>query len=113
VAAKRRLVEEGFAVQYYPEGTRSRDGVPRAYENIKVTLMHLAYLENIPVIPVSMYGTHKVLTKWGTIVPFQKLAIKTHSALWPKDYADANEFARAAWARVVSGHAELRSKLES
>ncbi len=113
IQAKKRLVEDQFAVQYYPEGTRSRSGTPKDYTELKVTLLQLAYEEKVPVIPVSMYGTSKILSDIGMISPGQKLGIITHEAIDPKDYADIKTFTRAAWEQVLKGHQELRAKLES
>jgi 1-acyl-sn-glycerol-3-phosphate acyltransferase len=113
IKARERLVQHRFALQYYPEGTRSKDGQPKPYDKLKVTLIHLAFSENIPVIPVSMYGTNQVLSPKGLIRYGKKVAIKTHTPLYPKDFSNANEFARACWQKVIAGHAELAAKLSS
>lgn len=111
MAAKKRLVDEQFAVQYYPEGTRSRNGQPKSFEEVKTTLIQLAFEENVPVIPISMYGSCRVLSKHGFLRPGQNLGIITHAALLPQNYQDVNEFSRAAWEKVLSGYAQLAAKL--
>lgn len=111
VAARKRLVDDKFSLQYYPEGTRSRMGRPKPYEEIKITLMQLAFENNVPLIPISMYGSNRVLNKNGTLNPGQNLGIITHAALLPKDYADVNQFCRAAWDRVTTGYDQLEAKL--
>lgn len=111
MAARQRLVDDKFSLQYYPEGTRSRDGRPKSYKDIKVTLIQLAFENNVPVIPISMYGTCGVLSKRGFINPGQKLGIITHKALIPQDYSDVSAFTQAAWAQVTSGYAQLEAKL--
>lgn len=111
MAAKKRLVTDKFSLQYYPEGTRSRDGAPKPYENIKVTLVQLAYENNVPVFPISMYGTNKVLSKKGFISAGQSLGIITHPALLPKDFSDVNAFTKAAWEQVTTGYTKLEAKL--
>ncbi len=114
IQARRRLVEQGFAVQYYPEGTRNRfSDSPKAYGDIKVTLIHLAFEGNVPVIPVSIYGTRDVLSKRGFINPGKQVGIYCQNALNPADYPDATSFAKAAWAKVQEGHAQLKVQLES
>jgi 1-acyl-sn-glycerol-3-phosphate acyltransferase len=113
VKARERLVTHNYGLQYYPEGTRSRDGKPKDFADLKVTLLHLAFEENIPVIPVSMYGTSHIL-KHGDFIHFgKKVGIITHPPLEPKNFASANEFARAAWDVVKQGHSELASKLQN
>ena len=111
IAARKRLVDDKFSLQYYPEGTRSRTGAPKPYTDIKITLIQLAYENQVPVIPISMYGTQKVLSKQGMLNPGQKLGIITHQAVLPKDYADANSFAQACWRQVLSGYSQLEQKL--
>jgi 1-acyl-sn-glycerol-3-phosphate acyltransferase len=111
VQARDRLVKEKYCVQYYPEGTRSKTGTPKEYKDIKVTLIHLAFEGNIPVIPFSIYGTNKVLTPKGLVNFGTQVAIKTQNALLPKDYPDANQFARACWEKIIQGHRELREQL--
>jgi len=111
IAARKRLVEDKFSLQYYPEGTRSRSGRPKPYEEIKVTLIQLAYENNVPVIPISMYGSCNVLDKKGFVNPGQKLGVITHKALLPKDYPDVNQFCQAAWQQVLTGYSRLEAKL--
>jgi 1-acyl-sn-glycerol-3-phosphate acyltransferase len=113
VKARERLVTQKYSLQYYPEGTRSRDGKPKEFSDLKVTLMHLAFEEKIPVIPVSMYGTSHILKHKGFIQFGKKVGIITHAPVDPTLYTDANQFARAAWDVVKEGYSELALKLES
>ena len=113
VKARDRLVKDKFAVQYYPEGTRSRAGIPRQYSGLKVTLLQLAWEEKVPVIPVSIYGTHDVISNFGVIHVGKQVGIISHAALLPADYEDANSFARACWDQVLKGHSQLKASLES
>ena len=113
VKARERLVTKNFGLQYYPEGTRSRDGKPKEFSALKVTLLHLAFEEKIPVIPVSMYGTSHILKHKGSIQFGKKVGILTQAPLDPSLYSDANQFARAAWEIVIKGYSELASKLEN
>jgi 1-acyl-sn-glycerol-3-phosphate acyltransferase len=113
VKARDRLVADRSSIQYYPEGTRSRDGKPKGHESLKVTLIHLAFESNIPVIPISIYGTHGILRKGGHVTTGKKLGIITHAAIYPQDYKDAKTFARAAWEQVLKGYGQLAEKLES
>jgi 1-acyl-sn-glycerol-3-phosphate acyltransferase len=109
VQARQRLVHEKFAVQYYPEGTRNRFDNPKPFSDLKVTLLHLAFDGQVPVIPVSIYGTRGVLNKYGMITPGKKVGILTRPAILPKNYPDASSFARACWEEVLKGHAELQA----
>ncbi len=113
ILARDRLVKERLAVQYYPEGTRSKLAVPKPYEALKVTLIQLAWEEKIPVIPVSLYGTKGVVTPTGRIQLGKKIGIMTHASVDPHQYPSASIFARACWAQVVKGHDQLKASLEN
>lgn len=106
-----RLLKDKLAVQYYPEGTRSRDGMPKSFAEIKTSLIHLAYNNNIPVIATSLYGTSLVLTNKGKINKGRHLGIKIFKELYPHDFSSYEEFAEACWNKVLQGHKELETKL--
>ncbi len=55
---QRRLLDEGFAVALYPEGTRSTDG--RLYKG-RTGVAFLALQTGAPVVPVGLVGTDKVM----------------------------------------------------
>lgn len=106
-----RLLKEKLAVQYYPEGTRSKDGRPKSFEQIKTALIQLAYNNNTPVIACSLYGTSLVLTNKGKINSGKHLGIKIHQEIYPKDYASYEEFVTTCWNKVTDGYQELEAKL--
>lgn len=109
--ARRRIVHEKIGLQVYPEGTRSRTGLPKEYSEIKRTLMVFAYNEKIPVIPTSLYGTRGVLTREGFVRPNRHLGIIVHKEIDPKDFATSDEFCRACWAKVIEGHDRMKAQL--
>lgn len=110
--AKYRVITERIGLQVYPEGTRSKDALPKPFEQIKRTLLVFAYNEQIPVIPTSIYGTRGVLTKHGTIRPGRHVGIIVHKELLPQDFNTPDEFCRAVWEKVMTGHDEIKSRLE-
>ncbi|HET8928499.1 MAG TPA: lysophospholipid acyltransferase family protein [Microbacterium sp.] len=55
---QRRLLDEGFAVALYPEGTRSLDG--RLYKG-RTGVAFLALQTGAPVVPVGLVGTDRVM----------------------------------------------------
>lgn len=113
VQAKRRLVEKQLAVQYYPEGTRNKVDSPKDYSELKVTLLHLAFEGNVPVYPISLYGTRGIIGSLGLIHTGKKVGILVKEAVLPEKFSDANSFARACWHEVVTGHQELKLALEN
>lgn len=108
---RKRFREKKLGVQLYPEGTRSKDATPRQFQDIKRTLLVFAYNEKIPVIPASLYGTRGVLTKHGFIKPNRHIGIIVHKEIFPEDFQSADEFAKACWDKVCSGHDEIKRQL--
>lgn len=98
---------DGFPVQYYPEGTRSKDANPKPYEDVKMKLVAYAYENNIPVVCMSVSGTRKLLSKNGVIRPFQKVGFIINKEIYPKDYQSNEEFCRASWDLVNRSFEEL------
>jgi 1-acyl-sn-glycerol-3-phosphate acyltransferase len=109
--AKNRILSEGVGLQVYPEGTRSKDALPKAFKDIKKTLLVFAFNEKIPVIPTSMYGTRGVLSSKGMITPGRHLGLIVHKEIDPKNFESAEAFAETCWKKVVEGHDELKAKL--
>jgi len=109
--AKKRILVEKIGLQVYPEGTRSKDAVPKHYDQIKRTLLVFAFNEKIPVIPTSIYGTRGVLSKKGFIQKGRHLGIIVHKEIVPQNYKNSDEFCRAIWGKVVEGHDEIKSRL--
>jgi len=109
--AKNRILNEKIGIQVYPEGTRSKDAVPKNYDQLKRTLLVFAFNEKIPVIPTSIYGTRGILTKKGFIRPGRRIGIIVHKEIIPQDYRNSDEFCRAIWGKVLQGHDEIKSRL--
>ena len=60
------LIEKGFSLVIYPEGTRSKGPVPGPF--MKGSLK-LATKPGVPIVPVSMHGTYKMYEQTGVIRP--------------------------------------------
>lgn len=110
--ARKRLVRQNIGVQVYPEGTRSRDGRPKSYPEIRKTLLLFAYNEKVPVIPTSLYGTRGILGPKGTILPGRHVGIIVHQEIDPKSYNNAEEFCQACWNKVIQGHDQMKAQLD-
>ena len=113
VQAKKRLIQEKIGLQVYPEGTRSKIAHPKPYEEIKKPLLVFAFNEKIPVIATSIYGTRSILSDKGLIRPGKHVGIIVHKEIYPRDFNSADEFAKAAWEKVIQGYDQMRSRLES
>ncbi len=96
-----KLVRGGTRVQVFPEGTRSRDG--RLSEKVHLTLAMDCWRARCPIVPCAVWGTERVLPvgrpeAW----PGQTVWLDVGPALFPRDYANEEAFAQAAWGAVVA-----------
>lgn len=107
-AAIERLTVHKVALHYYPEGTRSKTGKPRSHDQIKDALIRIAYKENIPVYPSSLYGTFGSLK--GGLQLFSKLGIINHAKVLPENFESAEDFVKHCWGTVSDGYYMLESK---
>lgn len=106
-----RLKHKTVGLQYYPEGTRSLDGRPKSFENIKTKLMEHAFDNNITVNACSIYGTNGIVGKNGVLSEDRRIGLILHRALKPGDYDSRDEFMRACWQLVIEGYNELDQKI--
>lgn len=100
---QKRLLD-GRAVQYYPEGTRSRLGHPKDYKDAKMKLAEFAYKNNIPVTAMSIKGTDTILNKYGFVNPFHSVKLYLAKAIEPKDFDDMEEFCEHCWSQVQENY---------
>jgi 1-acyl-sn-glycerol-3-phosphate acyltransferase len=86
------LLNAGELFGIYPEGTRSPDG--RLYRG-RTGVGWLALASGLPVIPVAMVGTDRVLRPGHTIPSLHRVAIRVGKPLTFKDYQAMRPAARA------------------
>lgn len=109
--AKKRILKDRIGLQVYPEGTRSKDALPKSFPEIKKTLLVFAFNEKISVVPTSMYGTRGILLPSGKIKTGKSIGIIVHKEINPKDYLTADSFAEACWNKVREGHDQMKAQL--
>jgi 1-acyl-sn-glycerol-3-phosphate acyltransferase len=96
---QKRLMD-GQAVQYYPEGTRSRLGHPKEYKDAKLKLVQFSFNNDIPVTTISIKGTDTTLDKYGFINPFHKVQVCLSQTINPRDFKSSEEFCEYCWKQV-------------
>ena len=86
------LLQAGELFGIYPEGTRSPDG--RLYRG-RTGVGWLALASGLPVIPVAMVGTDRVLPPGRTIPTLHRVGIRVGKPLTFEGYQDHRPAARA------------------
>jgi 1-acyl-sn-glycerol-3-phosphate acyltransferase len=86
------LLQAGELFGIYPEGTRSPDG--RLYRG-RTGVGWLALASGLPVIPVAMVGTDRVLPPGRTIPTLHRVGIRIGKPLTFESYQDHRPAARA------------------
>ena len=104
------LVQNGFRIQLFPEGTRSRDGSLR--RKVHLTLVRDCWEAGVPVVPAAVMDTDKVLppNHFGAYV-LNRPRLHFAEPVQPADYPNDKAFAEAAWARVVEEVDRLRAEV--
>jgi len=86
------LLQEGELFGIYPEGTRSPDG--RLYRG-RTGVGWLALASGLPVIPVAMVGTDRVLPPGHTVPTLHRVGIRVGEPLTFEGYRDGRPAAQA------------------
>jgi 1-acyl-sn-glycerol-3-phosphate acyltransferase len=100
VADAERVLASGLHITTFVEGMRSLDGRMLPF---KKGAFYLAKDSGAPCIPISIYGTEKIIP-WGSNRIHPGVAhIVFHLALDPADYATRDDLSEAVRAAIASG----------
>lgn len=83
-AAKAKIVN-GTSVVFFPEGSRSSDGIMKPF---KKGAFKMALDLGLPVLPVTINGTRKVLPKGGINLRPGGVTMTIHQPISVKDYSE-------------------------
>jgi 1-acyl-sn-glycerol-3-phosphate acyltransferase len=100
IAVARRVMAKGLHVTTFVEGTRSRDGRMLAF---KKGPFYLAKETGAPCIPVSIYGTEKMMAKGSLRIRPGTAHIEFHSPVYPGAFATREDLLEAVRAAIASG----------
>jgi 1-acyl-sn-glycerol-3-phosphate acyltransferase len=106
-------LKNNMSIQYYPEGTRSKDGSPKPFEQIKTALIEYAFQHKIKVIPISTYGTNQILTNKGLVKPFQKVGLYIGKPIEQNHFTSGLDYSKHCWETVTNNFNKLKLKLEN
>ena len=83
LALCKSVVAKGCDIVLFPQGSRKD---PHA--RFKSGAFYLAKQLNLPVIPVGITGTHKMLPAGSFVIKPARLVLKMFPAIYPKDYTE-------------------------
>ena len=100
-AAKMKL-QGGMSVVIFPEGTRSEDG---KLHKFKRGAYQIAVDLNIPVVPMTINGSYKILSKNSKLINPGKLTLKIHPPIYPDKESghDMEALVKESYEQIASG----------
>lgn len=100
VRAAADVVRAGINMTIFPEGTRSCDGHLLPF---KKGPFHLAMEAGVPIVPMTIVGTHWVWPKGRFAVRPGTVTVIFHDPIDPQAFLDREALTTAVWERVRSG----------
>ena len=108
----KKLVERGYSVVVFPEGTRSETGeIIRFHKGA----FQLSQTLNVDILPVFIHGAHHVMPKKDFVLREGRLHVEIRERMPANEVAavDARALASQYHAYYVEHYAELRRQLEN
>ena len=100
IAAARAVLSKGIHITTFVEGTRSKDGRLLPF---KKGPFYLAKETGAPCIPVSIWGTEKMMSKGSVRIHPGKAHITFHAPINPRDYETREDLMSAVRVAIASG----------
>jgi 1-acyl-sn-glycerol-3-phosphate acyltransferase len=97
-----KRIKQGLSMFFFPEGTRSLDGVIKPFKN---GAFKLARDENVPVLPIAMHGAGAMLPKHSWIPGRARIRIKILPPQpAPSPDSDLEAYGEAIRRQIISAH---------
>jgi 1-acyl-sn-glycerol-3-phosphate acyltransferase len=100
IAEARRVLRKGVHITTFVEGTRSKDGRLLPF---KKGPFYLAMETGAPCIPVSIWGTEKMMSKGSLRIHPDTAHVTFHAPILPGDFATREDLMAAVRVAIASG----------
>ena len=94
-----KVMGRGLNLMVFPEGTRSRDGRLLPF---KKGPFYLAMDSGIPVVPVTILGSEKLMPKGSMLIRPGTVRLVFHRPISPKQFADKEQVIAAVRREIAS-----------
>jgi 1-acyl-sn-glycerol-3-phosphate acyltransferase len=94
------VMKAGVNMTAFPEGTRSPDGKLLPF---KKGPFHLAMESGVPVLPMTIFGTEKMMPKNTWKIGKGKATLIFHPPISPRDFSDKDDLMKAVREKIASG----------
>lgn len=99
IQAATEVMRDGINMTVFPEGTRSPDGKLLPF---KKGPFHLAMESKVPVLPITLYGTEKMMGKGTMRIQRGRATLVFHPPISPEAFATREELTAAVWHTIDS-----------
>ncbi len=100
VIEAKKVIEQGISMTIYVEGKRSFDGKMLPF---KKGPFYLAMECGVPIVPVTIVGTHYAMPKARFAIKPAKVRVIFHSPIQPKDFGDRDRLMAKVRSVIESG----------
>lgn len=98
------VIHQGKPLALFPEGTRSEDGIVRAFKNGG---FYAAHRTGVPVVPVALEGTHRLMKKGSINTGYGRIPVKVGKPIAVRKGMKVADLRDMAHAAVVDLHRSI------
>ena len=99
-----QVLKEGKPLLIFPEGTRSEDGIVRPFKNGG---FYAALRAGVPVVPVALEGTHKLMRKGAIDTQTGHIPVKVGKPIQPRKGMKVTELRDLTHAAILDLHRSI------
>jgi 1-acyl-sn-glycerol-3-phosphate acyltransferase len=94
------VLKQGVNITIFPEGTRSPDGKLLPF---KKGPFHLAFESKAPIVPMTIFGTEKLMSKGSMKIKGGEATLIFHAPISPASYQNREELMAAVRDQIAEG----------